>query len=440
MSELHGAYSNQTEPVKLMWNENILCCRDADIWRIIARDAREEGADAEILWRHYKSESSSAVGIKQFGKRIEAIRRIGRKGRGIAPIIGMKAYWAKAGKACTLNCADAASARFFIAEIGASGHIYVQPFRDDLEKSWIKGILGACRFFGGVPDMIIPASYGGFKDYFEPMEISPCEDLSEFCGFAIMPAIRLEEVHFKVSAENLLQGFMPTGPSSFGLVKRAAGQMLKAGGDKNIMLRRRAFEKSEKPHLKKLPGVWFDIPDVSCCEAGMVSAVRCGKRFYPVASGLFASDVIVKATSREIAVYNLDNDLIALHSIKKGSETLWMRSRDDYARWAKQVGPNADAFVGRFLNASELEETALRKCLSTLQLSQQYGSENLEEACEAALRYDLSNPSDIAEILDAGVEYWIENEECRIAHIEEMERELCSSTLIDAFDDSEWPF
>lgn len=56
-----------------------------------------------------------------------------------------------------------------------------------------------------------------------------------------------------------------------------------------------------------------------------------------------------------------------------------------FRRWARKCGPSAEMVVDRLLKSYHIEEQAYKGCISLLKLSEKYGKDRFDKACQLAL-------------------------------------------------------
>lgn len=78
-------------------------------------------------------------------------------------------------------------------------------------------------------------------------------------------------------------------------------------------------------------------------------------------------------------------------------------NKDEFRSWAKTIGPETEKVVDFFLTSGSEPEQGYKSCASLTKLSDRYGHDRLEKACERLLIY-TSEPSirNISTILKNG--------------------------------------
>jgi len=128
-------------------------------WAEIDRELRKKGVTRQLLWMEYKEAEPRPLSYSQFcdlyrcwAKMLDPVMRMTHKA-------GEKLFIDYAGLTIPYVCrmtGEPREASVFVATLGASSYIYAESQGSQAMSSWIGGHLRAFKFFGGVPEILVP--------------------------------------------------------------------------------------------------------------------------------------------------------------------------------------------------------------------------------------------------------------------------------------------
>jgi hypothetical protein len=161
------------------------------------------------------------------------------------------------------------------------------------------------------------------------------------------------------------------------------------------------FDRDEKPLLRPLPRVRFELADLRKAKVGPNYHIQLDRNFYSVPSALIGQSLDVRVTSHTVEMVN-GADRVASHARLKGvrgrystvaehmpashrhSLSDWTPQR--FGQWAATVGPNTVAAIEAILASRKIVEQSYRSCLGVMSLAKKSGGiARLEDTCGRAL-------------------------------------------------------
>ena len=165
--------------------------------------------------------------------------------------------------------------------------------------------------------------------------------------------------------------------------------------------RRIVFARDEKPLLRPLPPVRFELADLRKAKPGPNYHVQVDRNFYSVPSALIGQSLDVRVTSHTIEVF-AGTERVACHTRLRGVRgrystltehmpaghrhrlTDWTPQR--FEQWAATIGPDTVAAIQAILASRKIVEQSYRSCLGVMSLARKPGGmARLEDSCGRAL-------------------------------------------------------
>jgi transposase len=315
----------------------------------------------------------------------------------------------------------------FIMVLGYSRLSCVVPvFRQDL-KSVINAFEESFQFFGGCPIRVV---IDGMKacldlaDPYVPRFNRTFLEYAAFRGFLPDPARPYHpkdkpavERHVRFVRERFFRG-----ESFIDLedVRRRAIHWCRDIAGRRIHGTTRCvpveiFENEEKPALIPLRPERFVIPLWGTCTVHPDHHVHFDSAMYSVPTKYVGKDVDVRSDGAIVRIY-YGGEAIKTHAQQRrgGRSTDYedypkdrapyaMRYPDFYRKKALEIGPSVGAFADRLLEG-EFPWSRLRQAQKLLRLSERYGSQRINVACQRALSFDLIDVYRLERILQLAIE------------------------------------
>ena len=171
------------------------------------QELRRKGMTLMLLWEEYRADhadrqtyaySQFCVNYRRFAKQLKrSMRQVHRAGE--------KLFIDYAGP--TIGLTDGSRAHIFVAALGASSYTFACATPRETMADWLASTALALRFFGGVPQLIVPDNPKAMiadANRYEPRSNDTVLDFARHYGTSILPA-RPRHPQDKAKAESAVQ-------------------------------------------------------------------------------------------------------------------------------------------------------------------------------------------------------------------------------------------
>ena len=307
------------------------------------------------------------------------------------------------------------TAYLFVATFPYSQYTYVEAASSMNQSNWLSCNVHMLEFFEGTPVKIVCDNLKtGVTAHPKHGEISLNEaylSFAEHYNVAIMPAGVRKPKH-KASVEGSVGkiarriiGMLrnETFHSMEGLnaaIKKTLENLNEAPFQKREGSRKTVFELEEKPNLKPLPLIPYEVCKWSYGhKAGPDSHIWFHKGRYSVPSAYISKLVDVKYSSSHVSIY-CSHELIAQHKIlpdgtKNGRRTEASRlpyplytpdTIESTTEKARSIGFHTSVVITRIFENAKVKEQAIVDAGAILGIASVHGGKCLEAACQKALK------------------------------------------------------
>lgn len=300
------------------------------------------------------------------------------------------------------------------------------------EENWITAHVNMLKFFGGVTPLIYPDNLKtGVISHPKHDDVVLNRDYEEFGNYyntAIVPAMprtpkgkpSVEGTVGKVTTWIIAKLRNKHFTSVFEAHK-ASLKALEEFNNKEFQkregTRKEVFEIEEKSRLLPLPKVPYEYAQWKKCTVQFNYHISVLKNFYSVPYEYIHYKVDARITKTIIEIYYQGNRICSHsrlygnnnqystkleHMPPKHQEALeWNGER--LRRWAQKIGPYTYEVIDCILKSYKAEQQGYTGCRSLLKLSDKYSHNELEAACETALKYtNAPRYKNIKLILESG--------------------------------------
>ncbi|MBT3198079.1 MAG: transposase, partial [Gammaproteobacteria bacterium] len=180
--------------------------------------------------------------------------------------------------------------------------------------------------------------------------------------------------------------------------------------------RQSLFEAIDRPALSPLPEQAYEYAQWHKAKPGIDYHVVLDKRLYSVPHSLVGQVLDLRVTGSLVEVMH-KGKRVAIHPrhgqgrystltehMPKSHQAHEQWSPGRFLNWGRQIGPCTATVVKRNLDDRPHPEHGYRACMGLLQLSKRYTPQRLEQACERGLRIGGTAYSNIASILQSGLD------------------------------------
>jgi len=314
----------------------------------------------------------------------------------------------------------------FVMVLSYSRHMFVRPVLRMDQRAWTEAHVEALRFFGGVPERIVPDNLAtGVEraDLYDPKLNRAYAELAEHYGVLIDPA-RARKPRDKPRVErpmpyvrdSLWRGrefvsLQQMQTAAVDWCAQVAGQRACRPLDGAAPVA--VFTAAEADALQPLPAKPFVLATWSTGKVGPDIHVKVGKALYSVPWRLIGQRLDARETWTTVQMFH-EGRLVATHArAGKGKRTdmshyppekiaFAMRTPAWCRRRAAEIGPACTAVITALLEVGALYR--LRSAQGVLGLSDKHGAARLELACAKAVTAGDPSYRTVKGILAAGAE------------------------------------
>lgn len=326
---------------------------------------------------------------------------------------------------------DIADVYLFVAVLPCSCKAYVEPCENMKSECWLTCHAHAYSYFGGVTRLLIPDNLkaGIVKNTkYETIINRSYQEMAEYYGTAIVPC-RVKRPQDKSIAEGsvkyvstwIIAALRNRKFFSMQEIRDAVKEKLeelnnypfkKREGNRNT-----AYLEEEMSFMKPLPLTPYEPAVWSTAKVQQDYLITDGKNKYSVPFDLIGEQVDIRLTQNTVEAY-YHGSRVASHPriqiaqrdpviqpehMPQHHRKYLDNNQDDFRSWAKSIGVKTETVVDFFLTSGSEPEQGYKSCSSLTKLSDRYGHERLEKACERVLLYTSEpNIRNISTILKNG--------------------------------------
>lgn len=392
-------------------------------YELVHSELKRVGVTLKLLWNDYiikcKSENKLSCGYTKF---CEGYSDYVAKSNATSHIIHkpgviIEVDWSgPTMKFYNDDTGEELKAYLFVGTMPYSQYSYVEATLSMNQDDWLRCHVNMFNYIGGTTIRLVCDNLKtGVIKHPKDGEIvlnDAYEALGEHYSIAIMPTGVRKPKH-KASVEGTV------GKIATAIIARLRNQTfyslnelqlailkaLKAFNDQPFQKREgsrtKIFEEMEKPILRKLPDIPFELSKWDYeHKVGLDCHVIFKTNRYSVPYQYIGKSVDIKYTSRILEVF-YNHERIASHPIfaeytrfkyhtdkshmpDNLTKTEWNTTRIE--AWASKIGPKCSEVIRRILNSVKIKEQAFNSALAVLRLSSKYSSLRLENACEYSLK------------------------------------------------------
>ena len=408
--------------------------RDRDVypdpdWERVHRELARVGVTLKRLHEEYRDEQRSkgepfmsydrfCKRYREFTVRRQVVSRVGHRAGRI-----LEVDWAGPTMSLVDPAAGEVSKVFPLVACLPLGRLsHVEPTLDMREDAWLRCHVRALAHMGGSTPRMVPDNLGtgaGAHPREGEVELNEAyREMAAHYGSAVMPA-RVATPRDKPSAENevwqaaleIIAALRDEVFTDFNQLKRAVAEKLEEHNSRPFSkregTRREVFEEQERPLLRPLPAVPYEVCEwVYGRKVQRNCHVAYKRNYYSVSHLAVGRTVDLRVTDTTVEVF-LAGERLATHPLfpsfarnrysTHAGDLPEGRSYSDWdagriRRWADRVGPSCREVVDRIFQRVDYEEQGFNAALAVLRLEHRYTRPRLERACAMALASGLPSP------------------------------------------------
>lgn len=301
----------------------------------------------------------------------------------------------------------------FVMVLGASNYTYAEATRTQKRDDFVGATIRGLEYFGAVPEVLVPDQLRSAvkgPDRYEPDINATYLEMAQHYGVTVIPA-RPRRPKDKAKVETavlIVQRWILARLRNrrfFDLdeLNQAVGELLEELNRKPFQklegCRATAFEQIDRPAMRALPAVRYELADRRKARVNIDYHVTYDGRHYSVPHQLVHQPVEVRATGGTIEIF-LTSERVATHQrsyAPRGAavtdpahrpanhrDQVWPPERliGWGAKYGSAVARVVELMLARYVNP----EQGYRACLGLMRTAEKYGSSRMNAACERALR------------------------------------------------------
>lgn len=398
------------------------------------QELRRKGVTLMLLWEEYKAIHPAGL---QYSQYCEHYRRWAARIRPSMRQVhraGERCFVDYAGQTVLIvepGTGEVRPAQVFVAVLGASHYCFAEATWSQALPDWIGSHGRALRYFGGVPELLVPdnlASAVSRAHRYEPVLNPTYREMATHYGTAILPA-RVRRPRDKAKVETAVQlverwilarlrhrtffSLAELNVAIAGLLEDLNARPLRVLPG----TRRSQFEQIDRPALRPLPPTPYVYAEWTQARVHIDYHVAVDSHYYSVPYLLIGQQLDVRLTASTIEVFRRGQRVAAhVRAHQQGRHTTAAEhmpvAHREYAHWtparliawAGQTGPATARLVATLMARRAHPQQGFRACLGIMRLGKSYGASRLEAACGRALQLGTYSYRSLESILRRGLE------------------------------------
>ena len=303
-------------------------------------------------------------------------------------------------------------AQIFVAALGASQYTFAKAVWSQSIEDWIECHSAMVEFYGGCPKLIVPDNLRSAVTRscrYDPQMNRQFVQWAHHYSVCIMPArvrkpqdksiaeIAVNLVQMKVLAPLRKVQFHSLGELNAKIVP-LLDQANNRPFQKRAGSRAQVFETLDRPALKSLPLIRYQLIDSHLAKVGFDYHIYHQKHWYSVPYQFVGKTVEVQDCAHTVRI-SYGQDLIAMHlkaQHRHPNQTTDLKHMPQAHQhignwtpgrllgWAARIGSDCHIWVQAQLERAEHFHKVSRLCIGVLSLSKKFGKPSLNRACRIA--------------------------------------------------------
>jgi transposase len=404
-------------------------------WKKVREElSRHKHLTLMLLWSEYKEANPSGFQYSHFcelygawKKKVSVVMRQEHKA-------GEKTFIDYAGS--TIDIIDAETgevrpAQIFVAALGASSYVFAEATWTQTLPDWLMSHRRMAEYFKGVTQILVPDNLksGVTKaDRYEAKINRAYQEFAEHYGTCVIPA-RVKkpkdkakvEVSVQVVSRWIIAALRNRTFYSLEELNAAIAELLKKINGRKMRhigkSRQELYEDIDKSALKPLPVRPYEFGEWKELTVNIDHHVEFDDAYYSAPHKLVQTKVWVRATNSVVELYqNFQRIFAHRRTYIKGKYVTEPSHRpvahQEHAKWtperivgwAASKGDIVGEFVKRLIERKVHPEQNYRSALGVIRLSDKYGTERMQLACQKAIRIESISYQTINNMLKNGME------------------------------------
>jgi len=404
-------------------------------WPVVHKELRRKGVTMSLLWMEYREHHPDGYQYSQFcdiyrrwQRHLDVVMRQEHRA-------GEKLFVDFSGQTISVYDQETGVVRFeaelFVAVLGASNYMYAEAFPSQELPYWISGHVHCFEFLGGCPQIVVCDNLkaGVTRAHrYEPEVNATFLEMAGHYGVAIIPArSRKPRDKAKVEAGVLI--------AERWILARLRHRTFFSLGELNLAIRdllewinrrpfkklpgsrQSLFEELERPALRPLPQDRYEFAIWKQAKVSIDYHLEVDRHYYSVPYQLVGQVCEVRLSATTVEVMRRGRRIAShVRSYQRGRHTTDPAHMPDSHRrhqewtpgriisWAEKTGPATAQLTQGILESRPHPEQGFRSCLGILRLSDRYGADRVEAACQRALAVRAFSYRSLESILKTGLD------------------------------------
>lgn len=406
-------------------------------WAAVHAERRRPGVTMELLHLEYLQREPGGYRYSWFCH--EYMLWAKRRGATMRQVhrAGEKLFVDYAGKRPCIwdsTTGEQLTVELFVAVLGASNFTYAEATRTQRGPDWIASHVRAFRFFGGVPEAVVPdqlRSGVSAPCRYEPGIQRTYEEMATHYNTTVLPARPAHprdkakvEVAVQIAERWILARLRNETHYSLDSLNGRIAELLEELNARTMRVyqtsRVALFEKIERAALRPLPSAPFTYGEWKVVRINIDYHVEVDGHYYSVPFALMHDQTAVidaRFTASTVEIFRRGLRVAShIRSYVRGTHTTltehmpkshqqhaqWTPSR--IVSWAATIGPQTRQLVEAILAARAHPEQGYRSCLGIIRLGRVHGNDRLEAACARGVAIGARSYRQVESILRTGLD------------------------------------
>lgn len=396
----------------------------------IHSELKRKGVTLQLLWQEYREIHLNGYGYTQFGEHYRRYASTISPSMRQTHYAGDKLFVDYSGGTVPIVdpiTGEISKAQIFVCVLGASGYTFVHASSSQSTSDFIDSHNRAFRFYGGVPNILVPDNLKAAVISNKKGNIKLNEsyaDMGRHYSVAIIPARPYRpqdkshvELGVKACQRWILAKLRNHTFFDIDELNEAIAPLLDAYNAKVIRKlgksRLEFFELLDQSALSPLPANSYIYREHRVATVGVDYHIQLGVNHYSVPYTYVKKQVDIWYSSGSVTI-SYQGEVIAQHprydapfhdSTLKEHMPLehqyqyekWNPQR--FLTWASSIGSNTTALIQAIMENKTHVALGYKACMAILSFSKHYGKENLNLACKKALSLNIHTVSGVENIL-----------------------------------------
>jgi transposase len=403
-------------------------------WALVHAERKRPGVTLELLHLEYLEQRPDGYSYSTFCERYHDWARARAATMRQIHRAGEKLFVDYSGKRPCIwdrETGECIAVELFVAVLGASNYTYAEATRTQRGADWIASHVRAFRFFGGVPEAVVPdqlRSGVSAPCRYEPGVQRTYEEMATHYRTTVLPARPAHprdkakvEVGVQIAQRWILARLRNEVFYSLDALNIRIAELLEDLNARQMRVyktsRRELFDRLDRPALRPLPAEPFTYGEWKTAKVNIDYHVELDGHYYSVPHALIHQVVEARVTGATVEIYRRGERVVShRRSFARGTHTTiaehmppshqkhaeWTPSR--MIGWAAKTGPETRRLVESILAGRHHPEQGYRSCLGILRLGRVYGEPRLEAACARALAIGARTYRQVDSILRNGLD------------------------------------